>query len=227
MSGNAPVATAVTAPPAPPTTAVPAVEADAAAGIRRWWVFGQFVALALIYTALAVVFTWPLAAHLREGIVSPLDPLDSVWRVAQGQRQLLHNPGDLLDANIFYPSAHTYLFDELLLGAALLTLPLQLFTANPVLIYNVAVLMTFVLSALAMHLLARLLVCGVAGAFLAGLGYAFAPFHLDHLPHLGLLSGQYFPLIILLLDRLFAAPRPRDSLLLAAALVLQALSSQY
>src|SRR5215217_4283347 len=143
MSGNAPVATAVTAPLAPPATAVPAAGAGTAAGTRRWWVFGQFVALTLIYTALAVVFTWPLAAHLREGLVSPLDPLDSVWRVAQGQRQLLQNPGDLLDANIFYPYAHTYLFDELLLGAALLTLPLQLFTANPVLIYNVAVLMTF------------------------------------------------------------------------------------
>ena len=116
MSGNAPLATVVTAPPAPPATLVPAVEAGVATRAWRWRVFGQFVALTLLYAALAVVFTWPLAAHLREGIVSPLDPLDSVWRVAQGQRQLLQNPGDLLNANIFYPYAHTYLFDELLLG---------------------------------------------------------------------------------------------------------------
>ena len=183
--------------------------------------------MALGYAALAVLFTWPLAAHLDSGLVSPLDPLDSVWRVAQGQRQLLHDPLHLFDANIFYPYARSYLFDELLLGAALLTLPLHLFTGNPILIYNLAILGTFVLSALGMHALARHLGCGTAGAIVAGVSYAFAPFHLDHLPHLGLLSGQYFPLIILLLDRAFAAPRWREAIALGLLLALQALSAQY
>lgn len=227
MNVDVPLATSTTVPPAQSLAVSPAAEAVAPAWLWNWRTVVQFVGLTLIYTVLAVVFTWPLAAHLGEGLVSPLDPLDSVWRVAQGQRQLLQNPGDLLDANIFYPYAHTYLFDELLLGAALLTLPLHLFTANPILIYNVAILSTFVLSALAMHALARHLGCGTAGAFLAAIAYAFAPFHLDHLPHLGLLSGQYFPLIILLLDRLFAAPRWREAMALVAVLALQALSAQY
>jgi hypothetical protein len=187
----------------------------------------QIAMLTLCYTVLALLLTWPLAAHLSSGIISPLDPLDSVWRVAQGQRQLLQDPTRLLDANIFYPYARSYLFDELLLGAALLTLPLHLFTSNPILIYNVAILSTFVLSGLGMHALARHLGCGHAAALLAGVSYAFAPFHLDHLPHLGLLSGQYFPLIILFLDRLFAAPRWRDAILLGLLLAAQALSAQY
>jgi hypothetical protein len=189
------------------------------------------VALVVVYSALAVLYTWPLASHLGQGLISPLDPLDSVWRVARGQQQLLHAPAQLFNANVFYPFNRTYLFDELILGAAILALPFRLVTHNPLTIYNLAVLSSFVLSALGMYALSRRLGAHRAGAFAAGLIYAFAPFRLDHLPHLGLLSGQYFPLIIVLLDWLFAAPpavaRWRDALALAGALVMQALSAQY
>ncbi len=216
-----------TAPSALPSTVPHARTSGAHAGAAPWLTALRLAGLTLFYAALAVLFTWPLVMQLGTAIVSPLDPLDSVWRVAEGQYQLLQHPGTVLDANIFYPYHNSYLFDELLLGAALLTLPLHLFTANPILIYNVAILGTFILSGLGMHALARHLGCGTPGALAAGAAYAFAPFHLDHLPHLGLLSGQYFPLIILLLDRLFAAPRWREALALALLLALQALSAQY
>jgi hypothetical protein len=214
-------------PDAGATTAPQATNDAPALPVAAWQTALRLAALTVAYAVLAIVITWPLATHLGSGLISSLDPLDSAWRLAQGQRQLLSRPTELLDANIFYPYTRTYLFDELLLGAALLTLPLRLFTDNPLLIYNVAVLSTFVLSALGMHALARHLGCGTVGAFAAGTSYAFAPFHLDHLPHLGLLSGQYFPLIILFLDRLFARPRWRDAGLLALLLALQALSAQY
>jgi hypothetical protein len=227
MSKRTPLAPTATAPSASPVTRARGVERGNIEGAAPWSMALHLAGLALCYTALAILFTWPLATKLGTAIVSPLDPLDSVWRVAEGQYRLLHHLGTVLDANIFYPYRHSYLFDELLLGAALLTLPLHLFTANPILIYNVAVLGTFILSGLGMHALARHLGCGTPGALAAGAAYAFAPFHLDHLPHLGLLSGQYFPLIILLLDRLFAAPRWREALALATLLALQALSAQY
>jgi len=227
MSRHTPLAPTATAPSASPVASSNARAPGAFVGAALWAMALRLAGLTLFYAALAILFTWPLATQLGTAIVSPLDPLDSVWRVAEGQYRLLHHPGTLLDANIFYPYRNSYLFDELLLGAALLTLPLHLFTANPILIYNVAILGTFILSGLGMHALARHLGCGTPGALAAGVAYAFAPFHLDHLPHLGLLSGQYFPLIILLLDRLFAAPRWREALALAALLALQALSAQY
>ena len=227
MSEQPSLASTAIAPVASPAFGSRARRAGGRAGTAPWLTALRLAALTLCYAALAILFTWPLTTQLGTAIVSPLDPLDSVWRVAEGQYRLLHHPGTLLDANIFYPYRNSYLFDELLLGAALLTLPLHLFTADPILIYNVAVLGTFILSGLGMHALARHLGCGTPGALAAGTAYAFAPFHLDHLPHLGLLSGQYFPLIILLLDRLFAAPRPREALALAALLALQALSAQY
>jgi hypothetical protein len=225
MSRHTPLASTATAPTALPVAALYA--RTVSAGTAPWVTALRLAGLTLVYAALAILFTWPLATQLGTAIVSPLDPLDSVWRVAEGQYQLLHHPSALLDANIFYPYRNSYLFDELLLGAVLLTLPLHLFTANPILIYNIAILGTFILSGLGMHALARHLGCGTPGALAAGAAYAFAPFHLDHLPHLGLLSGQYFPLIILLLDRLFAAPRWREALALALLLALQALSAQY
>ncbi|MGN6757801.1 MAG: hypothetical protein ACTHMJ_15580 [Thermomicrobiales bacterium] len=207
--------------------------ARASAAVRRWatsaqqrraaQVFGLFVA----YSALAILLTWPLARNLRTSTISLGDPIDSIWRLGWGQRQLLHQPWALFNANVFFPYSRTYLFDELIIGVAIITLPFRLFTQNPVFIYNLAVLTTFVLSSLGMYALARRLGVVRLAAFAAGLIYAFAPLHLAHLPHLGLLSGQYFPLIVLLLDRLFSTPRWRDAVLLAAMLALQALSAQY
>jgi hypothetical protein len=188
----------------------------------------------LAYTLLTLLLTWPLVTRLTDRVIAYGDPLDSAWRLGWGQRQLLTNPTQLFDANIFYPYARSYLFDELLIGIALTTLPLRLFSDNPILIYNLALLSTFVLSALAMYALARRLRCSSSAAFAAGLIYAFAPLHMAHLTHLGLLSGQYFPLIILFLDRLLT-PDPdaparvgwTDAILLALILTLQALSAQY
>lgn len=205
---------------------------DAALHLDRAWRpglarAGVLLAVCCAYSVAAVTLTWPIAANLGSAITSPLDPLDSVWRVAWGQRQLLHAPSNLFEAPGFYPFRRTYLFDELLLGAAIVALPIRLLTSNPVTVYNVAVLSSFVLSAVAMFALARRLGTGRTAAFAAGLFYSFAPLRMAHIFHLGLLSGQYFPLVILLLARLFSAPSWRDALLLAIAMVLQALSAQY
>lgn len=189
--------------------------------------FAPWTLLALVYSALAALFTWPLAARLGDAVVSPIDSVDSTWRLGRAQERLLHAPWRLFDADVFHPYPRSYLFDELIVGAAIVTLPLRLITANPVAIYNLAILLTFVLSALAMYALARHFRCSPIAAFAAGLIYAFAPLRFGQLDHVGLLSAQYFPLIILLLDRLFTAPRRRDAALLALSLTLQALSSQY
>lgn len=225
------------APERPATAQLPASADHAAARSRSLLpVLSRVLVLTLVYALLAVLFTWPLVTRLTDHVLDYGDPVDSAWRLGWGQHQLLHNPTHLFDANIFYPFPRSYLFDELLLGIAIVTLPVRLFTANPVLIYNVALLSSLVFSALAMYALARRLRCAPLAAFAAGLIYAFAPLHLGHLTHLGLLSGQYFPLAILLLDRLLApAPDPEarpsrgwyETFLLALVLALQALSAQY
>lgn len=183
------------------------------------------VMLAYVLTAIAV--TWPLAAHLNDGVTSPIDPVDNIWRIGWGHFRLLHSPLDLFNGNTFYPFRDSYLFDELVLGSAILTLPLAIVHVAPLVIYNLSVLIALVLSALAMYALARRFGAAQIAAFVAGLIYAFAPMHLDHIGHLGLLSAQWFPLILLFADRLIAAPRPREACGLAACLAMQAISAQY
>lgn len=225
-----------TAPPLTATdqpSAAQAVDVAETARLRgRVWLRG--LGLALAYALVTVLLTWPIATHLTDHLPAFGDPVDSAWRLGWGQYQLLHDPLRIFDANVFYPYARSYLFDELLLGIALITLPLRLVTDNPVAIYNLAMLSSFVLSALAMYALARRLRCPPPAAFVAGLIYAFAPLHVAHLTHLGLLSGQYFPLAVLLLDRIFepdsadgSLVRWRDAVFLALVLALQALSAQY
>jgi hypothetical protein len=234
MNGrNAAIAEPVTIP-APAASANKPAAPPTTAARSRGGALLRFVVLACVYTLLTVLFTWPIATRLGDHFPAYGDPVDSAWRLGWGQHQLLTDPLRLFDSNIFYPYTHTYLFDELLLGIALITLPLRLLTTNPIAIYNFAMLSSFVLSALAMYALARRLRCPPVAAFAAGLIYAFAPLHMAHLTHLGLLSGQYFPLAILLLDRIFSPDaresnraRWRDAALLALVLALQALSAQY
>lgn len=211
--------------------ALPTRAADKSSSARAAVTSLRIAGLIVAYAVLSMLFTWPLVAHLGTAVVAPVDPTDTVWRIDRAQSQFLHDPRNLFQSNTYYPYARSYLFDELVLGAALLTLPLRLLTNNPVAIYNLATLASLALSGLAMYALARRLRCHPAGAFAAGLIYAFAPLQMvhfgQHSGHLTLLSGQWFPLVILLLDRLFERPRWYDALSLAAVLIMQSLSSQY
>ncbi len=183
--------------------------------------------LILAYALIAIALTWPLAAHLNRGVTSAVDPVDSIWRIGWGQYQLLHHPLHLFNGNTFYPFPDSYLFDELVLGAAVLTLPLAVVGLAPLAIYNLGVLLSLLLSALAMYALARRFSAVRVAAFIAGTIYAFAPMHLDRIGHIGLLSAQWFPLILLFLDRVVERPRWRDTTALTVCLVMQVISSQY
>ena len=190
---------------------------------RSAWGIALFVA----YTALAVALTWPLAAHMNDAVTSAIDPVDNIWRIVRGQQQLLHNPAHLFDGGVFYPYANTYLFDGLILGTVLVTLPLAVVGVPPVAMYNCAVLLTFALCGVCMYPLARHLGAGRGAAFLAGAIYAFAPLHMARVGHVGIASIMGFPLVVLLLDRITTRPTKRDALALAACLALQAFASQY
>ena len=99
---------------------------------------------------------------------------------------------------------------------------------GPVAAYNVLVLATFPLSAAAAYLLARYVLGSHLGAMVAGLAYAFLPFHVAQAaghPHVA--QTQWLPLYFLALWRCVDRPDlPRAALLLAAAAAV-ALSNFY
>ena len=100
------------------------------------------------------------------------------------------------NANIFHPHPLALAYSEHFLPAGAAGAAGLLVTANPILGYNLVFLSTFVLSGLGMFLFARELTGRRAGAFVAGLAYAFAPYRIASLPHLQVLSSAWMPFVL-------------------------------
>ncbi|HUL74197.1 MAG TPA: hypothetical protein VLT86_13905 [Vicinamibacterales bacterium] len=192
-------------------------------------------ALALIYTVIAVVMTWPLMRHPSTRIASDLgDPLFICWVLMWTGGQVLAalrgDTGALADywnGNIFYPARGTIAYSEHFTPQMLQILPLYAAGANIILCYNLLFLSTFVVASLGMYLFVRELTGRPLAAFLAGLAFAYAPYRLGQLPHLQVLSIGWMPLALFGLHRFFAAGRIRSLAGGAAAFVVQSLSCGY
>jgi hypothetical protein len=99
---------------------------------------------------------------------------------------------------------------------------------GPVAAYNAIVLLSFPLAAVAAYLLARFLLGSHEGALVAGLAYAFLPFHLAQAsghPHVA--QTQWLPLYLLALWACLDRPEPRRVAFLLAAAAAVALSDFY
>ena len=117
------------------------------------------------------------------------DALLNVWIMAWDAHALLTDPLHLFDANIFVPFARTLAFSEINLSQALLAMPVTLASGNPVLGYNVALLLTFVLSGLGRLPAGRPAHRAAAWAGIAaGVVFAFNAYKLSNLAQIQLLS---------------------------------------
>ena len=154
-----------------------------------------------LYGLLALVSTHPLWRHLTTAVPSDIgDPLLNTWILAWDGHALLTDPAHLFDANIFFPLKDTLAYSEHLIGTALPMLPVLLISREPVLAYNVAFLISFMLSGFGLYLLALHYTGNRLAAFLAGLAFAFAPYRLSLIGHLSLLTVQWLPLALPYLD---------------------------
>src|SRR3954470_5391851 len=99
---------------------------------------------------------------------------------------------------------------------------------GPVAAYNGVVLLTFPLSAATAYLLARYVGLGAPGALIAGIAYAFSPFHLAQAAyHPQVAQTQWLPLYFLTLWRSLDRATPRAVGLLAVTMAGTALSNFY
>ena len=179
---------------------------------------------------ISIVMTWPLAAgfdHLGRTRSDDGDGLFSIWTVTWVARALSEQPTSLFDGNIFYPHRNTLAFSELNLVAGIVGIPGWLFTRNPYVTLNSALLFAFATSALGAWLLARHLSGSRSAATAAAVIYAFCPFFFAHTPHIQLLMGGGIPLSLLMLHRLADAPGIGRGAALGGALAAQALACAY
>jgi len=196
-------------------------------GARRGLGFSAISASSafVLFLALAVAMTWPLAAGLTHDVPGDFgDPLFTSWALAW---DATHLGRGWWSANIYAPHPLSLAYSEHFLPQALQALPIYAATKNPILCYNLLFLSTFALSGLGMFLLGRELTGSPAAGLVAGLAFAFAPYRITSIPHLQVLSSAWMPFVLFGFRRHFATGRLRPLAGAAAAWLVQNLSCGY
>lgn len=181
-------------------------------------------ALAL-YAVLTVVLTWPMANRLH--VMDAGDSAFFAWQIGWQLHALKTDVRQFPHGNIFHPLRYTLAFDEPVIGTTLLILPFAPFTDDAVWLFNVARLLTFLLSGFTAYLLARELGCGEGAALVAGTGFGFSLIKSDQIAHLSTLGTQWLPLVVLYTFRYSRTGRLRDAMLAGLFYVLETLACGY
>ena len=181
-----------------------------------------------LFFLLAVAGTWPLASHPGSALPSDLgDPLLNAWILGWDAQRLRLGLSGLWNAPILYPNTQTLAFSEHLLGLAVPLAPVVWLTGNSILAYNVAFILTYVLAAIGMFLLARTITGRDDAALLAALAFGFSPVRTDQISHLQVLASGWMPICLWSLHRYFATFSLRALGLFALAFAWQAYSNGY
>lgn len=182
---------------------------------------------ALFYITATIVLTYPLVTGLGSFVPSdPGDPLLVTW-VLWWNAQNVPLTADWWNAPAFFPSPDTLALSEHFLGLSIFTTPIIWASGNPQLGYNVAFLLTFILSALGGYALGFALTRRSDAALIAGLAYAFAPYRMAQFPHIHVLASFWMPLALAALHEYNRDPRMRWLAAFTAAAALQILTSGY
>jgi hypothetical protein len=159
-----------------------------------------FLALSLFYMR---PVTRLLGTHLTPRAD---DTLFSLYMIKWGLHQLRLGMPDFWNAPFFFPERWTTITTDHLLGLALLAAPLTRFIPNPVALYNLFFVGTYVLCGFNTWYVLRRCGLGVAAAFFGGCAFAFSSFRWDQLDHLQVLVMQWVPLLVWSFDRFLARP---------------------
>ncbi len=183
-------------------------------------------AVVLAFAGLTALLTFPVSLEPgSRALALSADTRLFLWTLSWDVHALLHQPLRLFDANIFHPEPRTLAYSEHLLGSALIGAPFLLATGNPVLALNVVVLLSCVLSGAGAFFLARELGTCRAGAFAAGVIFAFAPPRFTRLAQLHLATVQWLPFCLAFVHRYLRERKRRDLLAAIAFFTLQSLTS--
>ena len=191
---------------------------------RHW----KPIALATgVYVALTLAYCWPLSTSPASAIAHDAgDPVLNAW-ILWWTTKAVPLTAEWWNAPIFWPAIGTLAFSEHLLGFAPIAAPLIAVSGNPLLGYNVALMATYVLSALGAHFLAYTLTGRHDVSAAAALAYAFAPYRLAQVPHIQVLAGYGIPVCLAALHRYGREPQTRWAALAAGAWLIQALTNGY
>jgi hypothetical protein len=187
----------------------------------------EILASVLAYAALLAVMSWPLVRDLAgRGPVDRPDGRLNAWILAWDAHALVHEPGRLFQAPIFHPLPDALAYSENLLLLAVAAAPFLL-AGEPVLGYNLALLLCLGLSGLGAQLLVRRASGDRLAAWVGGACFAAGAYRWTRLSHLHAQATLLLPFALLALDRFWERRTLRRALLVGLAVALQGLASVY
>jgi hypothetical protein len=182
--------------------------------------------IVLVFILATFWFTYPQINAL-DSVPPHNDPMFSTWRLAWVAHQLKADPRHLLDANIIFPSYHSFLFSDAFLLLGLLATPLMWAGVPAIVAYNVMILASFVFTAIAAFVFVRHLTGSILAGAIGGAIFAFAPIRFGHYMHQELLWTGWIPLTLWALHRTIETGRWRHALLTGLFFTAQVYCSIY
>lgn len=184
------------------------------------------------FLVLTVVMTYPLATRFGTAIAGPPnDGFIHLYEMYWFKRALFDlHVWPLFDPETFYPFGYNLALSHITPSNTLLMMPVVLL-GGPVVGFNTAVFLSFILSAFGAYLLVVYLTHNRRAGIVAGILFAFSAYRMHNLgqgwlPNLG---TQWLPFALVYLDRLLTGrPRPlRSGALAGFFFALACLSSWY
>lgn len=190
---------------------------------------GIHMAVLASYALIALIHLRPLAFRFAETLPrgERVDVLLHGWIINWTARQLARAPWELFQANIFFPHQDTLAYTEHMVPEALPVVPIRALTGDPVLTYNVAYLLTFVLGGWGTFLLLRRLTGNPWAAWLGGVFACYFPAKRWSLAHINTISVHGVPFAMLALHRLLERPGAGRAVLAGIAITWASLMSAY
>jgi hypothetical protein len=184
-----------------------------------------------VYTVLTLVLTWPLTANMSTTLAGDdVDVLINPWADWWTKKALTKGLDLYYTDYMFYPQGTSLVFHSFShVNTAISLLLAPIVGQFPA--YNVAILMTYVVSGFGMYLLTKYLTNCRPAAVFSGVVFAFHPYHLFQSSHPVLVTTQFIPLFVLAFMRMLhntdagRSHRLKQTLLAALWFLLTALSS--
>ena len=177
--------------------------------LKRFRLIGVF----LYYCLATALMTYPLAFQLKQSVLGGYgDNIYFVWLIRWYQQVLFEGKGHLFfNPWMNYPEGWNLSTTDTTLASALPGVPFSA-VLGPVAGYNIAMLLTFVLSGFFMYLWIRSLTKSDSAGLLAGTMYAFLPYRMAHFlaGHLNLSGTQWFPLYFMGLYQILTTEKKPD-----------------
>lgn len=183
--------------------------------------------LTVFTVCLTLAVLYPYSLHPASGLPNSVDPVFYAWNLFHNATNALKGMSALLDTNMFYPLTNTIAYSDTMWGISLFINPVIWITHNPVLAENIAIFLSFPLSAAAMFLLAMYITGNPLAAAAGGLFYAFSYPRLSQIGHLPTVSNQWLPLYVLYLLKFLDEGTTKNAAYIFLFYILALASSMY